>query len=1302
MAARSDDPAHFREPSFLLAKALAKILTPELRAAGYYRLRFLWPWLARPWVRRALRGFAWALLVLYFVFVALVLTLRYALLPEVHRYQAQIEAAASQALGLPVRIGHVAARWDGLNPGLLLEDVRLFAADGNPALILARVEGVLSWQSLWRGEPRFALLALERPALQIRRDRHGEIFVAGISTAGQGDSGALAWVLEQGRIRIRGATLAWEDELRQAPALILEDLHFELDNSGRRHRFGLTGVPPAALAAHLDVRGELEGGADLPWSAWQGQLYTRIDYADLAAWQAWFDYPIDLPQGRGALRLWAEREDGAWRGTADLRLADVRVRLAADLPELDLARLSGRVRLAQGPGRLRLETQGLSLRTGAGLEIQPLDLKAEWRGVAGQPGQGSIAANRVDLAALAGLAAYLPLDAHSRALLERHAPQGRLRQVQLSWDARDGQWRQYSLKAGFEGLGLAAAGVVPGARGLSGRIEASEKGGRLSLDSRASVLALPAVFAEPEIPFDRLLAELRWQPQADGVRVSVERCDFSGPYVSGQVSGTYQSVPDGPGKIDVQGSLSKAVASEAWRFIPKVVNADVPAWLRQGLRAGTGYDARLVLRGDLAHFPFRDPAQGQFLITAKARDVTVHYAPGWPVIEGVAADMRFGVGMEITAQAGSILGARLADVKAVIPDFDVPEEQLLVTGQASGPTAAFLRFIEQSPVAASIEHFTEGMSAEGDGRLVLSLDLPLRRIDAARIKGRYTFEQNRIGFLAGLPPASAVHGHLDFSESAVSVPELSGSFLGQPFKLSAQSAAGGVDIKAHGGFSVRELRRAFDLPLFDHLAGAAPWQAEVRVRGKRADFNLDSTLQGVSSSLPPPFNKGAGERLALRVDKAALPLRGGVAREQIDVRLGQVLNAQFIRARQGNAFVIERGGIGIGEPARLADKGVALFVSQDRLDLDRWRALFGRGAAAPALPLGLVAIQAGQLRVFGREFNEVGLRLRPEASRWRIQLAAREAVGELTWDGGGQGRLSADLKRLRLPGGESGSGPATEALDSLPALDVRIGDFVLGTRRLGRIELHAENAGGRWNLQQIVIDNPDARLTGSGVWEMQGTSRTRLDFRLEASDSGRLLERLGYPGAVRGGTAKLSGKLDWAGAPLAFDAASLGGSLALEAAKGQFSKVDPGVGKLLGLLSLQSIARRLSLDFRDIFNEGFAYDSISGKLRIQNGIMQTEGPLKIDGPAGDVLMQGSVDMRQETQDLLVTVQPEVGGMAAVGAAVAINPVVGAAALLAQNLLQNPLNKMFGFQYRVSGTWAEPRVERIGAAREAAP
>ena len=211
---------------------------------------------------------------------------------------------------------------------------------------------------------------------------------------------------------------------------------------------------------------------------------------------------------------------------------------------------------------------------------------------------------------------------------------------------------------------------------------------------------------------------------------------------------------------------------------------------------------------------------------------------------------------------------------------------------------------------------------------------------------------------------------------------------------------------------------------------------------------------------------------------------------------------------------------------------------------------------------------------------------------------------------------------------------------------------------------------------------------------------TRFDFVFESPDGGRSLEQFGYPGTLRGGSTKLSGSLTWSGSPVDLDFPSLNGDLQVDVGKGQFLKLDPGAaGKLLGLISLQGLPRRITLDFKDVFSEGFAFDSIAGKLTIKQGVMRTER-LQIDGPSARVVMRGEVDLQRETQRLTVNVQPELGGTAALGVAV-LNPVAGVATWVAHKVLQNPLNHIFGFDYLVTGRWDDPKVEKL-SANEPAP
>jgi uncharacterized protein (TIGR02099 family) len=1341
----------------------------SLRQPLYHRFHRLLPFIAHPAARRLGRALLVGATVLWFVFVAAVLVLRYAVLPNIEQYRGDIERMASEGLGLSVSIGRIEARWDGVNPDLALIDVRVADREGRPALAFSRVQTVLSWWTATTLRLKLRLLAIDEPTLNLRRDADGRLFVAGIPVSdSETGGGASDWILEQRHIRIRGATIVWEDAQRGAPPLILEDVNFGLDNNGSRHRFGLSALPPPALAAKIDVRGDFRGHDLDTAGAWKGKLYAEIDYADLAVWRNWIDYPVALPQGRGALRAWADFADGGLRAvTADVSLKDVRLRLARALPELELASMSGRLGVAFNASGFAVDgTQvALATRASAGtavnedgtnaaqrdaqrvlpsVQVPPTDFHVDW-----QPGEaqskaasvaGSASASRVDLAALAALAEYLPLDARSRRLLAEYSPRGVVSELRAAWRGDAESLKEYSLRARFDSLALAAAGYFPGFSGLSGSIDVNEKAGAAKLNAQKTTIDLPSVFPESLVALDSLVAQAKWTISDGVVDADLLSADFAGVDAAGNAHGHYRYDGQGPGTIDLAAALTRADARAVWRFMPHSVNANARKWLHESLTAGTASDARLTLKGDLSHFPFIDPAQGQFLVTVRAHGATLDYAPGWPKISGLDGTLRFeGPGMIVDAERASILGARLSATRAEIPDFDATPTLLKVRGHAEGATSEFLKFIEQSPVADKIDRFTEDMHATGDGVLDLSLNLPLELalMTEAKIDGTFRFANNEVLVDPALPPLRQVNGTLRFSEKSISVPEISASLFGGPLQVKGGSQTDGrVLITANGSLSAAQLRRALDLPLFDHLSGGMNYRGEVRVKKRSADLVVESTLAGLASNLPEPFSKSAADSLPLRFEKTTLApavparlVRGAAAtpaaRDQLRLSLGNALSAQIIRRRQvsqsGQAgdYAVERGAIAIGRPLQLPERGLALNVSARQFDADLWRhallpvksaatavpaakaaaanASTAAAAAAPS-PLSAFALKTADLRLFGRRFADVDLSGVAAGPQWQIHLASRQASGDLQWDGSGRGKLSARLKTLAIEPQAAAAdavpevGAAIDAIDELPALDIVAEDFSLGTRRFGRLELAAKNEGRLWRLERVRLVNSAGSLNGSGQWQFAGGNRTQLDFKLAASDVGRLLERLGFPGTVRGGTAQIDGNVSWVGAPSNLDYASLAGDMKIEAAKGQFVKLDPGAGKLIGLISLQSLPRRITLDFRDIFSEGFAFDSIAGKLTMQGGVMHTDR-LQIDGPAARVIMRGDADVARETQRLSVTVQPELGGTAALGIAL-INPIAGVATLLAHKILQNPLNQMFGFDYIVTGSWDDPKVEKL--------
>ena len=1283
----------------------------------------------------------WCFWLAYFGFVVLVLGLRYVVLPHIEDYRADIERLASQGLGQSVSIGRIEATWAGINPDLTLLDVRIADADGLPAIAFSRVEAIFSWWSVPNAKLQLRLLSIDEPTLNIRRDRSGRFSIAGIFVnQEQSNNDVSGWILAQKRIRIRGATVVWEDELRNAPALALEDLDFALDNDGKHHRFGLTALPPEGLASKIDLRGDLLGRDVDQLGLWSGQAYAEFGDIDLAVWQQWVDYPITLPQGRGALRAWLGFSGGALRNVAaDVVLQDMSLRLTPELPLLALERMSGRLAVSFPASGFVLNGQHVELVTEpvasqendlredvseetskksiAPIRVDATDFHVDWKPAPDGKGvSGNVSASVLDLGALARLSEYMPFDARSRQLLNDFAPRGRVSGLSGKWKGDAERLQTYALKAGFADLALKAQGSFPGFSGLSGSFEVSETSGSVALRSQKSTVDLPSVFPESLIKLDSLVAQAKWEINKGVLEAKLVRVEFAGPEVIGSAQGIYRNTGEGPGSIDLTAALTRADARAVWRYMPKAVGEGARFWLRDSLLAGYSDDAKLTLKGDLNDFPFLDKAKGQFLVTVKAKDVVLDYGKGWPRIEGIDGDLRFeGNGMTIVAHRGSILGAKLTNTRVEIPDFDKPISTLFVKGKAIGSTSEFLKFIELSPVGERIDHFTQDMRTSGNGVLDLDLVIPLdeAKLGETKVDGTYRLTNNEVKVDAGLPGFKQVNGSVQFSDSDLRVPEITATLFGGPIKIKGGSQKDGkVLITANGSITVEQLRKQLTSPLLANLSGAATYRGEVRINKRNADLVIDSTLAGVASTFPEPFSKAAADLFPLHFEKellpgsASAPVRGSDSpvRDRISVSLGNLLATQFIRRKQADGFVVERGAIAVGRPLQLPENGVLLGVTAKRLDVDNWRRLLetvGSGAAASAPPtpssplVNSINIKTDDLLLLGRHFNNVDLTAASALAQWKIRLSSKQITGDLQWDKESGGKLTARFKQVAIdPSTGVTEHVAGEALKALPALDIVADDFSLGPRRFGRLEVQARNENGVWHLNKIQASNLYGKLSGSGQWQVAGgKQRTQLDFKIDSSDVGKLLDQMGYVGAIRAGVAQFGGKIGWNGSPTDLDYASLSGDMNLEAGKGQFLKLDPGAtGKLLGLISLQGLPRRISLDFKDVFSDGFAFDSVSSKLSVESGLMHTDR-LQIDGPSARVLIRGDVDLEHETQRLNVNVQPELGGTAALGIAL-INPIAGAATWLAHKALQNPLNHIFGFDYRVTGTWDDPKVEKI--------
>ncbi|MEP6703103.1 MAG: AsmA-like C-terminal region-containing protein, partial [Betaproteobacteria bacterium] len=455
----------------------------------------------------------------------------------------------------------------------------------------------------------------------------------------------------------------------------------------------------------------------------------------------------------------------------------------------------------------------------------------------------------------------------------------------------------------------------------------------------------------------------------------------------------------------------------------------------------------------------------------------------------------------------------------------------------------------------------------------------------------------------------------------------------------------------------------------------------------------------------------------------ALPLR--VERQTIDkshdrlvASLGTVAQMDAIRNISEKSTEVQKMALSLGRtPARAERDGLWIRGNVDNIEVEPWLAIAGSfggpgdktiAGAPSAIGFAGIDVKAESSLVFGRRMRNLHVEARNQGGTWRIELDSDDIAGSVTWQptkSGDSGLITARLRKLGLPPEEEASATAVApaARKDLPALDVTAESYVSKGKDLGKLELKARPEGTDWKIETLTLLNPESDLVASGRWRVQGAAqRTDLEVKLEFRDAAKFLARHGVTDGVRGGVGELKGQLNWIGGPQDFNYPTLNGGFGLEIRRGQFTKVDPGIGKLLGVLNLEALARRLRFDFRDVVAEGYSFDEMAGDIALKNGVMTTNN-LHISGPSAKVQIAGSADIAKETQRLKIRVQPALsGGLAAAAAAATVNPIVGAGVLLGSTILRDPVGKMFAGEYDVSGTWVDPKVEKLTGARQAEP
>jgi uncharacterized protein (TIGR02099 family) len=902
----------------------------------------------------------------------------------------------------------------------------------------------------------------------------------------------------------------------------------------------------------------------------------------------------------------------------------------------------------------------------------------------------------VHLDALNGLSGSLPLEPSWVERLQASQPRGQIEELALRWRGQIASPKTFSVQAKFTGLGWAAGGQIPGVSNLSGTLRGNEEKGIYTLTGAGTAVEFPAMFSDPRLQFDTLNIRGGWKKQRPrGYTLEIAEAALSNADFAAHVFGRYHWLSKGPGVADLTGRLDRAVGARIERYLPVSVNEDTHAWLRQSILRGDAFDSSFQLKGDLSRFPFRNPQLGIFRVSGKVRGGQIRFAEDYPVIHDVDGELIFdGVRMEIRSDKASIFGAQIDRVRAVIPDLEASEELLIVDGEASGPAQEFIRFVNFSPVTDRIGGLTEEMSATGNLHLQMNIKVPLRHSRDTTLAGRLTFAGNTVFPGPDLPRLEQVSGKLEFTDNDVTSPQMTAKVLGGDASFSAATENGTVKVRGQGQLKATALDTWMGKEIASRLSGQTNWKGELTLGRDQTRIRLESTLTGLESRLPAPMNKSASSAIPVLLEHQST----GRNEDWFNLQYGRLASAVWTRQQTPAGPRLVRGELRFGDRAKLpADSGLQVSGYVRTFDLGGWVELLPKGGEGEDTHLSGINLTLSRLDFLGRSFHDIAVSGKLKSNLLRASVDGREMEGNLTYRLAGElpARLSMQFRHFTLPETtelRSGEAVAIEP-ENMPAMDVQVDELTVGDRPLGRLEAFAHGIPRGLAIDQLNLIHKDSIVSMSGEWKDTGKGETRMKMNADIRNAGQALDRFGYGNVLRRGTAQIKGEVTWQGSPADFAFGTLSGALQMTAKGGQFTKVEPGAGKLLGVLSLQSIPRRLSLDFRDVFSEGFAFDQISTNMQLAKGTVYTNDFL-MKGPSATVKMSGLAKLQDESVRLRVKVIPKLSEGVAVAGALIGGPVAGLGALVMQKALKDPIEEAISFEYLVDGSWDDPTVTKL--------
>ncbi|SKA27453.1 YhdP family protein [Photobacterium toruni] len=1274
---------------------------------------------------RLVRSGLWLIVIVSLLLASLITSLRL-ILPHLNDYRQPIAHWISQQANATLKLTSIEGAWQVAGPAITVTGISISAQPHSPPL--ANIGQVSFYFDIWHSALHL------RPIFKQVTISHVDIDLTKIKSPSSSESESVADVslaqrLEQvfftrlGQFQLLDSSVSFVAPSGSQQQLNIKQLDWV--NVDGRHlaqgsiNFSNSDLGQLAIKANVSEQGGL--------NSLSGLVYIKGEHVSVTPWlNKQFASVANITHSEIGVEAWLTLKQGQIESsTAKINNSTIDWQVSKQQHQIKIKHglvALRPIRLPDGSRSWRIDTEKFAIYTDD-VAWPTFDIAGQLSfGKHDQLNQWKLALSNIALQRLVPLMNFLPSTNKLVNAVQHLKPNGLLTHIRVAGEANNVPRFSFNVQQ----LSVKPWQWIPGINHLNATIAGDGLQGKVTLNVATDSFAYKKVFAKP-LKINQAQVQAYWHSDGQQTTLWSDKLAVVTPDLTFSGQARVDIPITGSPWLSLFGEANVVDAGQTWRYLPRpALGNDLTDYLSTAIKGGKVKSARILWYGALDAFPYQHH-DGIFQAFVPLTQAKFSFDPEWPLLRDMTLNLLFeNDKMYIHSNHVKTLGASSSKVVGEADLTPNGQLKLAIDLAATGPQVR--QYMQQSPLADSVGSALKTIAVKGAVTAKLNLNIPFDGTDVDA-SGKVSFKHNPIILMTPRLAIENVNGSLSFHNNKIQAQGLTGLLYQQPITFGfdgnnvKKSTDYNVNVSVSGREQIAKLNDYLPAVVLNNVSGSSDWQAQVGVKIKPNDVNykVDITLplMHISTQLPYPLQQPQSSTAALMVsvegNKTQLYAQALLPDVSYQAQVSLLTSIPKITA--SNLIIGERGVL----TQRL--QGQQIQLNSRHFNADKWldivKPLMAKSSplsstvtahgTAFSLPLPTrVTAKIGQLTLGGLNWHQLDM-LATRGQGWSIKLASREANGYISWIKNQP--LNVILKSLHLNLPQFNQQPPAELLSPLltaqprstlvtasdssimaaiPAIDLSIADAWLQGYRLGAVTATLTKHNKQLQLQQFKIQSGNVKLTASGDWSIrQHQNRTKLDAVISGSNSTDLLDRFGISGGVQNASFNTHVTVNWQGTPWGIDRTTLNGTVKTDIGKGIVSGVG-GAGRLLGLFSLDSIIRKMKLDFSGVFDNGLAFNYIRGDGTIKNGIFDSDN-IKMQALAGDMYINGKVNLIDEKVNANVKFIPDFTSGLPVMTAFAVAPQVALYVFAISTVLSPVLDVITQVNYQITGPIASPKV-----------